>query len=204
MENTIQTLKWDSDDCVRFNIDESEIGDSVFNEDNLPWRLWDAAHENKNLPRKIHDVSKCNSFSFIVFFFKNLNSVISVKAAGCNGNIRGLGNKNRLYLTIFVQQTILAFHHMDESKQTKRPLDWIQRVDAMLSHFRGDHTACDCLERSVITFSFENCHHHKVTNIKLSPTSRYKYCVGVITQKFNDLQFSSSCLTFRTKRDPRI
>ena len=71
MENTIQTLKWDSDDCVRFNIDESEIGDSVFNEDNLPWRLWDAAHENKNLPRKIHDVSKCNSFSFIVFFQKS-------------------------------------------------------------------------------------------------------------------------------------
>ena len=67
MENTMQTLKWDSDDCVRLNIDESEIGDSVFNENNLPWRLWDASHENKNLPRKIHDVSKCNSISFIFF-----------------------------------------------------------------------------------------------------------------------------------------
>ena len=54
----MQTLKWDSDDCVRFNIDESEIGNAVFDDSNIPWRLWDAAHEIKNLPKKIHDVSK--------------------------------------------------------------------------------------------------------------------------------------------------
>ena len=98
-------------------------------------------------------MTSVSAIQFHSHFFKNLNTVISVKDAGCNGNIRGLGNKNRLYLTIFVQQTILAFHHMDESKQSKRPLDWIQRVDAMLLHFRGDHSACDCLERSVIALS---------------------------------------------------
>ena len=175
MEDTIKKLKWDSDDCVRFNIDESEIGDLVFNEDTLPWRLWDAAHENKNLPRKIHDVSKCNSFLFMKMI-RNLYHLILVKAAGCNGNIRGLGNKNRLSLTVFVQMTFLAFYHMDESKQSKRPLDWIQRVDAMLLHFRGDHSACDCLERYEINDRGYKIRVHKVFYLKTvtiikSPTS---------------------------------
>ena len=61
IDDNIQNLKWDSDDCARFNIDESQIGNLVFDESNRPWRLWDTAHENKNLPKKIHDASKCYS-----------------------------------------------------------------------------------------------------------------------------------------------
>ena len=62
IDDNIQNLKWDSDDCVRFNIDESQIGDLVFDDSNRPWRLWDTAHENKNLPKKIHEASKCYSY----------------------------------------------------------------------------------------------------------------------------------------------
>ena len=151
IDDNIQNLKWDSDDCVRFNIDESEIGNLVFDDSNRPWRLWDTAHENKNLPKKIHEASK---LLLSQVSHKNVYSYSRalVKKAGCNGNIRGIGNSNRLALTIFVQMTVLAFRNMDESKQSKRPLDWIQRVDAMLLHFRGDHSSCDCLDRYLLIY----------------------------------------------------
>ena len=143
MEHTIETLRWDSDDCYRFEIDESEIGNLLFTDDTRPMRLWDAAHENKNLPRKVHDVSKCYYIHIRSFF----HSHDLVKAAKCNGDVRGLGNSNRLSLTIFIQQSILAFYKREEKHQSKRPLDWIEVVDAMLLHFLGDHSSCECLER---------------------------------------------------------
>ena len=74
------------------------------------------------------------------------NSVYLVKAAGCNGDTR-IGNQNKLDLVLFIKQSVLAFHHMDESSQSKRPLDWILRVDAILLHCKGDHSQCQILER---------------------------------------------------------
>ena len=74
------------------------------------------------------------------------NSPFSVKDAGCNGDTR-IGNQNKLDLVLFIKQSMLAFHKMDESSQSKRPLDWVLRVDAMLEHFRGDHSKCQILER---------------------------------------------------------
>ena len=143
MEHTIETLRWDSDDCYRFGIDESEIGNLLFTDETQPMRLWDAAHENKNLPRKVHDVSKCYYIHIKNIFYSH----DLVKDAKCNGNVRGLGNSNRLSLTLFIQQSILAFYKRPETKQSKRPLDWIEVVDAMLLHFVGDHSSCECLER---------------------------------------------------------
>ena len=70
----------------------------------------------------------------------------SVKSAKCNGDTR-IGNQNKLDLVLFIKQTMLAFHHMDESSQSKRPLDWIMRVDALLQHCKGDHSQCGILER---------------------------------------------------------
>ena len=74
------------------------------------------------------------------------NLIYLVKTAGCNGDTR-IGNKNKLDLVLFIKQTVLAFHHMDESSQSKRPLDWILRVDALLQHCKGDHSQCQILER---------------------------------------------------------
>ena len=68
-------------------------------------------------------------------------------ASGCNGDKLGLGNANRLTMTLFIQQSVLAFARLDESKQTKTPLMWVDRVDSMLEHFQGDHSKCAILER---------------------------------------------------------
>ena len=72
--------------------------------------------------------------------------MILVKKAGCNGDTR-IGNRNKLDLVLFIKQSMLAFHKLDESSQSKRPMDWILRVDAMLEHFKGDHSKCEILER---------------------------------------------------------
>ena len=74
------------------------------------------------------------------------NSCFLVKNAKCNGDTR-IGNQNKLDLVLFIKQSMLAFHKMDESSQSKRPLDWIMRVDAMLEHFKGNHSKCEILER---------------------------------------------------------
>ena len=56
--DTIINLKWDEDDCIRYGIDASDIGKNVFNESNRPIRLWDCAHELKNMNAKILDAGK--------------------------------------------------------------------------------------------------------------------------------------------------
>ena len=56
--DTIKNLKWDEDDCIRYGIDASDIGTNVFNESNRPIRLWDCAHELKNMNAKILDAGK--------------------------------------------------------------------------------------------------------------------------------------------------
>ena len=80
-------------------------------------------------------------------FVTNINIFILVKESGCNGDKRGIGNSRRLELTLFIQQSILAFHHLDDENEPKRPLHWVDRVDAMLCHFKGDHSKCAILER---------------------------------------------------------
>ena len=97
---------------------------------------------------KIYPEKFTMSVSAIIYTSKTFfHSHDLVKDAKCNGNVRGLGNSNRLSLTLFIQQSILAFYKRPETKQSKRPLDWMEVVDAMLLHFVGDHSSCECLER---------------------------------------------------------
>ena len=70
-----------------------------------------------------------------------------VKSAGANGDKLGLGNRNRLNLTLFIQQCIQAFQDMPDVQQSKTPLDWVNRVHQIMNHFRGDHSNCGILER---------------------------------------------------------
>ena len=52
-------------------------------------------------------------------------------------------------MTLFIQQSVLAFDRLDEKQETKTPLMWVNRVDAMMKHFHGDHSDCSILERYV-------------------------------------------------------
>ena len=75
-----------------------------------------------------------------------------MKASKANGDKLGLGNRNRLNMTLFIQQSIQAFHELPEIQQSKTPRDWVNRVEQMMNHFRGDHSNCHILER----FWFKN------------------------------------------------
>ena len=143
-------LQWNEDDQERFGIDEDQIGQFVFTDDTRPFRLYDQSHELKNLPSKIHERGESYHMShiflshFLQFLFL---SVFLVKDSKANGDKMGLGNRNRLTMTLFIQQSIQAFHELPEIQQSKTPLDWVNRVEQMMNHFRGDHSNCYILER---------------------------------------------------------
>ena len=61
--------------------------------------------------------------------------------------MRGLGNESRLVMTLFIQQSVLAFARMSEEKESKTPRMWVDRVEVMMDHFKGDHSKCSILER---------------------------------------------------------
>ena len=100
-------------------------------------------------------------------------------------------------LVLFIKQTMLAFHHMDESSQSKRPLDWIMRVDALLQHCKGDHSQCEILERHWIrlikfvisTIVISHLNNWKIFYIMSSEAFRYNngndWCVAYYTFQRN-------------------
>ena len=77
----------------------------------------------------------------------HIATYILVKDSGANGNVQGLGNRSRLDLTLFIQQVIQAFHEMPETHESKTPRDWVDRVEQLMRHFRGDHENCGIIER---------------------------------------------------------
>ena len=66
-----------------------------------------------------------------------------VKKNGLNGNVRGLGNKRKLDLNIFIQMTVNSF----AEKEFRTPRQWCDMVDALIMHCKGDHSNCSILER---------------------------------------------------------
>ena len=145
-------MQWDADDVERYDIEEEKIGQFVFTDDTRPFRLYDLSHELKNLPSRIHDRGESYhmsniSYDIIYIITISVYHWILVKSSGANGDKMGIGNRNRLNMTLFIQQSIQAFHEMPEVHQSKTPLDWVNRVHQILNHFRGDHTGCDILER---------------------------------------------------------
>ena len=73
-----------------------------------------------------------------------LQYIFLVKKSGVNGNVRGIGNKRKLDLNIFIQMTINSF----AEKEGRTPRDWCDTVDAIVMHCKGDHSNCSILERS--------------------------------------------------------
>ena len=69
--------------------------------------------------------------------------IFVVKKKGFNGNVRGLGNKKKLDLNIFIQMTINSF----AEKEFRTPRQWCDTVDALFMHCKGDHSQCSILER---------------------------------------------------------
>ena len=146
-------LQWNADDVERYDIEEEKIGQFVFTEDTRPLRLYDLSHELKNLPSRIHDRGESYhmshiSYNMIYIITISLYYGFLVKSSKANGDKLGLGNRNRLTMTLFIQQSIQAFHEMPEVHESKTPLDWVNRVHQIMKHFRGDHENCDILERS--------------------------------------------------------
>ena len=66
-----------------------------------------------------------------------------VKKIGLNGNVKGLGNRNRLNLSIFIQMTMNDF----ADKEYRTPRDWVDIVDALIQHCIGNHNDCSLLAR---------------------------------------------------------
>ena len=52
----MENLKWSEEDIDRFNKDEESIDHNVFDEDSMPWRLYDASHQIKNTTRTIQGI----------------------------------------------------------------------------------------------------------------------------------------------------
>ena len=144
-------MQWDSDDIERYDIDEDQVGQFVFDDDNRPFRLYDLSHELKNLPYKIHERGESYHMNHIIECDYNQDFCAQckflVKSAGANGDKLGMGNRNRLYMTLFIQQCIQAFQDMPEVQESKTPLDWVNRVHQIMNHFRGEHSNCGILER---------------------------------------------------------
>ena len=72
-----------------------------------------------------------------------MTPIFLVKATGVNGNLRGIGNKNRLNLSIFIQMTMNEF----ADKEQRTPRQWVDIADAVVSHCNGDHKDCSLLGR---------------------------------------------------------
>ena len=73
-------MRWNSDDVIRFDIDESLVGEKCFNDENMPLRLWDRSHAIKNMGKKVFDISESyhmghisyeSSFPFSITLFLN-------------------------------------------------------------------------------------------------------------------------------------
>ena len=96
-------------------------------------------------------------------------------------------------MTLFIQQSVLAFDLLDETQETKTPVMWVNRVDAMMKHFHGDHSDCSILERYVNELTFVKI---TVTFVKITVT--YHFCLtssiilDVMLMKSKDHAFSSS------------
>ena len=113
-------MVWRTEDCDTFDIEPDLVGTKVFNESNLPLRLFDAAHEGKNLGKKLKD--------------------LIVK----HGWVAKLGKRNRLHLTLLIQTEMDQFRKIDGQTPNK----WIDLIDSILGHCKGDHQNCDELKRS--------------------------------------------------------
>ena len=74
-----------------------------------------------------------------------IKPIFVVKDIRVNGNIRGIGNRNRLNLCIFIQMTMNEF----ADKEQRTPRDWVDIVDAIILHCNGDHKDCSLLARSM-------------------------------------------------------
>ena len=72
-----------------------------------------------------------------------VNSLFLVKDTGVNGNVRGIGNRNRLNLSIFIQMTMNEF----ADKEYRTPREWVDIVEAVVLHCNGDHKDCSLLAR---------------------------------------------------------
>ena len=119
-EVTVANLRWREEDQVTFDLDSELVGEKVFKPDKAPFRLYDMSHESKNLNGKVKDLVEKNGFKTL------------------------LGPRNRLHLTLFIQMTMKQFYK-EQSNPT--PLKWIEHVDLILAHCRGNHSECDKLNR---------------------------------------------------------
>ena len=67
MDETVESLCWNSDDPIRFNIDEDLVDEKCFNDDNKPLRLWDRSHAIKNVGKKVFDISESYLMGHIIW-----------------------------------------------------------------------------------------------------------------------------------------
>ena len=80
----------------------------------------------------------------IYFIEFSMNPKFLVKETpGVNGNVRGIGNRNRLNLSIFIQMTMNDF----ADKEFRTPREWVDIVEALIQHCNGDHKDCSLLSR---------------------------------------------------------
>ena len=63
-----------------------------------------------------------------------------------NGNVRGIGNRNKLTLSIFIQNTMNDF----AEKEFSTPNDWVSTADAIILHCNGNHKDCSLLARKMV------------------------------------------------------
>ena len=73
----------------------------------------------------------------------SVTPIFLVKETGVNGNLKGIGNRNRLNLSIFIQMTMNDF----ADKEYRTPRDWVDIVDTIIMHCNGDHKDCALLAR---------------------------------------------------------
>ena len=111
-------MVWRSEDQNTFGIEADKVGTKVFDDENLPFRLFDAAHESKNLGKKLKDLIEKY------------------------GWVTKLGKRNRLHMTLLIQTEVDKFHKSD----CLTPNKWINLVDSILSHCKGDHQNCNELK----------------------------------------------------------
>ena len=75
----------------------------------------------------------------------SLNFIFQVKNTRVNGNVRGIGNRNRINLSIFIQMTMNDF----ADKEYRTPREWVDIVEAIIQHCNNDHKDCSLLARFV-------------------------------------------------------
>ena len=120
VDSNLETMVWRSEDQDTFGIEPDLVGTKVFDESTMPYRLFDAAHEGKNIGKKLKSLIETNGF------------------------VAKLGKRNRLHLTLLIQTEVDQFHE----RENPTPNQWIDLVDSMLSHCQGNHENCGQLKRS--------------------------------------------------------